>query len=249
MCTLTYLPLPEDQYILTTNRDESPDRGLASFPEYHHVEGKNIVFPKDPKAGGTWVATSDNGISVCLLNGANEPHDFNPPYRMSRGKVVMEAIECIKPDEFFKNYDFTGIEPFTMVVLFHDPLLKILEFKWDGKDTFLESIDTKKPRLWASAQLYTKESIQNRKTWFKEWLIENKHYSLEAIKDFHENAGFGDLKNDMVMDRGDVKTVSITSICSLKGVVIMAHHNLLNKIDQEISLSQHLNQEFSHRIL
>ncbi|HET8860661.1 NRDE family protein [Marivirga sp.] len=249
MCTLTYLPLSEDQYILTTNRDESPDRALSGFPSYHHVEGKNIVFPQDPKAGGTWIATSDNGISVCLLNGVNKPHDFNPPYKISRGLVVMEAIECIKPDEFFKNYDFTNIEPFTMVVLFHDPELKILQFKWDGQKTFLEEMDPKKPHIWASAQLYTKKSIQNRNEWFQIWLNENKNYSVEAIREFHQSAGSGDLNNDMVMDRGEVKTVSITSICSLKGVVTMAHHNLMEKGFQEISLSQHLNQEFSHHIL
>jgi len=249
MCTLTYLPLPEEQYILTTNRDESPARGYAGFPSYHHVEGKNILFPQDPKAGGTWIATSDNGISVCLINGANQPHEYKPPYRMSRGMVVMEAIECIKPDEFFKNYDFTDIEPFTMVVLFHDPELKIMEFKWDGENTFLEEKDTKKPHLWASAQLYTKESIQNRYEWFQKWLKENNEYSLEAIRNFHQNAGSGDLKNDMVMDRGEVKTVSITSILSLKGIVKMTHNNLLENHLQEISLSQHVNQEFSHHIL
>ncbi|ADR23282.1 hypothetical protein MATR_28690 [Marivirga tractuosa] len=249
MCTLTYLPLSEEQYILTTNRDESPDRGLAGFPSYHHVEGKNIVFPQDPKAGGTWVATSDNGISVCLLNGADQPHEFNPPYRMSRGLVVMEAIECIKPDEFFKNYDFTDIEPFTMVVLFHDPELRILEFKWDGKNTFLVEKDSEKPHIWASTQLYTKEAVQNRNEWFEKWLKDNREYTVEAIRDFHRNAGSGDLMNDLVMDRGEVKTVSITSICSLKGVVNMTHHNLLENHKQEISLSQHVNQEFSHHIL
>jgi len=249
MCTLTYLPLSEEQFILTTNRDESPDRGLAGFPAYHHVEGKNIIFPQDPKAGGTWVATSDNGISVCLLNGANAPHPYNPPYRMSRGLVVMEAIECIKPDEFFKNYDFTDIEPFTMVVLFHDPELKILEFKWDGANTFLQEKDPTKPQIWSSAQLYTAESIQNRKDWFQKWLKETSDYSVEAIRDFHRNAGSGDLKNDMIMDRGEVKTVSITSICSLKGIVNMVHNNLLDHSVQGISLSQHVNQEFSHHIL
>ncbi|WMN06266.1 NRDE family protein [Marivirga arenosa] len=249
MCTLTYLPLSEEQYILTTNRDESPERGQAGFPSYHHVEGKNIIYPADPKAGGTWIATSDNGISVCLLNGANEPHEFNPPYRMSRGKVVIEAIECIKPDEFFKNYDFSGIEPFTMVVLFHDPQLKILEFKWDGNNTSLEEKDVSKPQIWASAQLYTQQAINNRKEWFAKWLKENQNFTVEAIRDFHRNAGSGDLENDMVMDRGEVKTVSITSIYSLKGVINMAHKNLLNEKYQEITLSQHVNQEFSHHIL
>ena len=249
MCTLTYLPTSDEQYILTTNRDESPERGDAGFPSYLHLEGKNILFPQDPKAGGTWVATADNGISVCLLNGADEPHEYNPPYRMSRGLVVLEAIECIKPNEFFKNYDFTDIEPFTMVVLFHDPELRILEFKWDGKDSFLQEKDPKKPHLWASSQLYSAESIQQRHEWFQNWLAENKEFSVEAIREFHGSAGSGDIKNDMIMDRGEVKTVSITSICSLNGIINMAYNNLMNDSIQEISLSKHVNQQFSHHIL
>lgn len=249
MCTLSYLPLPEEQYILTTNRDESPDRGDVAFPAYHFLEGKNIIFPQDPKAGGTWIATSDNGISVCLLNGADAPHKYKPPYRISRGLVAIEAIECIKPDEFFKNYDFSDIEPFKMVVLFHDPELKIIEFTWDGQQKKITHKDASKPHIWASSQLYTDEAVQNREKWFAQYLKKNKSFTVESITEFHKNAGSGDLKNDLIMDRGIVKTVSITTICSLKGIVQMAHENLLTNIRQEISLSQHLNQEFSHQIL
>lgn len=249
MCTLTYIPLSGEQYLLTTNRDESPTRGETHFPEYLHLEGKNIIFPKDLKGGGTWMATSDNGISVCLLNGADEPHEYKPPYKMSRGLVVLEAIECIKPDEFFKNFDFTGIEPFTMVVLFYDPTLKILEFKWDGESKSLGEKDNSTPHLWASAQLYTKESIENRVKWFEKWLNEHDDYSTSFTMAFHRNAGSGDLKNDMVMDRGIVKTVSITNISSKKGLVEMTHQNLLKNSTQILSLSQHINQRFSHHVL
>ncbi|MBK6266629.1 NRDE family protein [Marivirga sp. S37H4] len=249
MCTLTYLPLKNEQFIITTNRDESPVRGHVTFPAYHHLESKNIIFPKDPLAGGSWIATTDNGISACLLNGANKPHEYKPPYRMSRGLVLLEAIECIKPDEFFKNFDFTDIEPFTMVVFFHDPELKILEFKWDGVEKYLKKFDSSQPHIWASAQLYTKEAIADRKKWFKMWLAENKDYTIESIREFHKYGGSGDRGNDLVMDRGEVKTVSISHICSRLGTIEIGHENLLEHTLQELILSQHVNQEFSHQVL
>lgn len=249
MCTLTYLPLEKEQYILTSNRDESPSRAQVSFPAYKHLENKNIIYPKDPKAGGTWIATADNGITVCLLNGAEKPHEFNPPYKISRGLVLLEAIECIKPDEFFKNYDFTGIEPFTMVVIFHDPEIKLIDFKWDGNKTTLKELDSDRPHIWVSAQLYNQKAINNRQEWFQKWLSEQKDYILDNILEFHQNAGNGDSENDMVMDRGMVKTVSITSVISQIGILRIVHKNLVNEQEQELCLTQNVNQEFSNHNL
>ncbi|GAA5025622.1 hypothetical protein GCM10011506_10410 [Marivirga lumbricoides] len=249
MCTLTYLPLENQQFIITTNRDESPDRGLVTFPVYRHIEGKNIIFPQDPKGGGSWVATSDNGISACLLNGAFEPHVPQPEYKISRGIILLEAIECIKPDEFFKNYNFEGVEPFTIVVFFHDPELTLLEFRWDGINKHLKEFDASKPHIWASAQLYTKQAIKNRQKWFGEWLSKNHNFSVKEIREFHKNAGSGDLSNDMIMDRGIVKTVSISHIYSKVGLIEIGHENILTHKYQELSLSQHVNQQFSHQVL
>lgn len=158
-------------------------------------------------------------------------------------------MECIKPDEFFKNYDFEGVEPFTMVVSFHDHQLKLLEFRWDGFNKHLKEFDSSKPHIWASAQLYTKGAIANRQNWFNEWLDKNKSYSVESIRNFHKKAGSGDLTNDMIMDRGIVKTVSISHIYSKLGLIEVGHENLHSGTYQEINISQHVNQEFSHLVL
>jgi hypothetical protein len=36
------------------------------------LNNKNVIYPKDPQAGGTWYAVGDNGSVLVLLNGANE---------------------------------------------------------------------------------------------------------------------------------------------------------------------------------
>jgi hypothetical protein len=33
---------------------------------------KNLIFPKDPKAGGTWFVANADGVILVLLNGADE---------------------------------------------------------------------------------------------------------------------------------------------------------------------------------
>jgi hypothetical protein len=50
MCTVTYLPIAEDHFILTSNRDESPLRANVRV-ETEEINGKKLILPRD-KAGG-----------------------------------------------------------------------------------------------------------------------------------------------------------------------------------------------------
>ena len=65
MCTVTYLPLENDGFILTSNRDESPMR--KTIPPKKYLEnGVELAYPKDQLAGGTW---------ICLLYTSPSPRD------------------------------------------------------------------------------------------------------------------------------------------------------------------------------
>ena len=58
MCTVTYLPLPNNNFILTSNRDETPLR--KTIPPKTYIEnGVALIYPKDELAGGTWIGTSN----------------------------------------------------------------------------------------------------------------------------------------------------------------------------------------------
>ena len=65
MCTVTYIPTPEG-CIITSNRDEKITRERALSPQEYLIDGKKIIFPKDPKAGGTWVAHNETKIIVFM---------------------------------------------------------------------------------------------------------------------------------------------------------------------------------------
>ena len=68
MCTVTYLPLENNQFILTSNRDESPMRRTIP-PTKYDTQGVALVYPKDELAGGTWIGIREKNRLVCLLNG------------------------------------------------------------------------------------------------------------------------------------------------------------------------------------
>lgn len=225
MCTVTYIPTGTNSYILTSNRDEQPSRSAKKLVQ--RESGENIlVFPQDAKAGGTWIAISNNNRMVCLLNGAFVKHKHNPPYRRSRGLMVLDFFDYERPTDFFTDYPFEGMEPFTMI-LYADEVL--WEIRWDGHTLHQKELDPQQTHLWSSATLYTAEVAQKRERWFAEWQQRTKTYTQEHILDFHYHAGEGDPENDVIMNRnGKVRTVSITSIEKGEGGLTMLYLDLLN---------------------
>ena len=85
MCTVSFIPLPDERFLFTSNRDENPKRAAAALHELE-VEGKTLFFPQDAQAKGSWFVFSNTNQFVCVLNGAFEPHLSEGSYRLSRGK-------------------------------------------------------------------------------------------------------------------------------------------------------------------
>lgn len=222
MCTVTYLPYNQG-FILTHNRDEAPTRSPKVISE-ETILGDHLFFPKDTKAGGTWIATSKQGKTACLLNGAFLKHQHQPPYRRSRGLVLLDFFTWDDPHAFFENYDFQGIEPFTF--LFFQTNTAI-ELRWDGDQRFLNKLDPQSSHFWCSATLYPPEMQQVRENVFQDWLAVHP-ISAGGILDLHHHGSVGDPHHDFVMNRAEkVRTVSITQIVKAAQLVTMEYEDLL----------------------
>lgn len=59
MCTVTFLPFKNDNFILTSSRDVPFARKRAEFPQKYTEDGTELIYPKDGQAGGTWIGISD----------------------------------------------------------------------------------------------------------------------------------------------------------------------------------------------
>ena len=232
MCTVTFLPAEGKSYILTSNRDEKKVRKPSLAPMKYQLNGKSVFFPKDLEAGGTWIAISNRQFTVCLLNGGIDRHTPNPPYKKSRGLVVLDFFNHTSVEEFVTHYDFSNIEPFTLVVVDSSNGLCLYELIWNGAMIQTNKKDEKTPHIWSSATLYTPEVIEKRKQWFSEWLAGKKKYDLESIMQFHETGGNGDIQNDLIMNRSNqLLTQSITSIHQSEDGARMRYRNIQeNKI-------------------
>ncbi|WP_336514025.1 NRDE family protein [Pollutibacter soli] len=225
MCTVSFLPAA-DQIFLTSNRDEKHFRSDALAPEIHHSSSGKILYPKDRDAGGTWIALHENGHAIVFLNGGFVGHITKPPYRKSRGLILLEIADSFAPVTVFEKIQLENIEPFTAIISDKNVLF---ECRWDGDQKHIAEKDPAIPHIWSSVTLYDEEIIQKRTGWFKAWLDSASEHSQEEILHFHEFTGDGDGHNDLKMNRGGaVYTVSITSIAINDSGGMMYYHDLRN---------------------
>ena len=229
MCVLTFLPTANLGYILTNNRDEALARPKAIPPKKYNINGKQIYFPKDAKAGGTWIATS-NDFTVCLLNGALENHTHQPPYRQSRGQVILDFFKFDTVDNFISNYSFENIENFTLVIIHHKSHLQLCEFRWDGSTLSYASKNPQEAHIWSSSTLYSQEIRTEREQWFTDFREQNPNFTREQVVDFHLHGGTGDSRNDMQMNREDkLVTQCIFQVVKQNQYLSFSFHDLLSE--------------------
>lgn len=215
MCTVTISPLnAKGSFVLTSNRDEAPGRETLP-PKVYFEEGLKMAFPKDVLAGGTWMGISEQKRVICLLNGGFEKHLRKLPYGKSRGVVVKDFLAAENLSEAAEAYDLSEVEPFTIVAADWQKKLFFAEFVWDGSQKHYRNLPLK-PHIWSSSPLYSGEMKRMRESWF-ETLQNDRELTPEALLEFHFSAGKGDSNSGVIMDRGFVKTKSISQIVIFEG--------------------------------
>lgn len=225
MCTVTLLSdhSSDKGFILTSSRDEAPGRKTRS-PDFYVEKGVKMIFPKDAVAGGTWLGVSERKRLLCLLNGEFERHDRNPPYRLSRGVVVKDLLAVTTYEEAVRHYDLSGVEPFTIIGVEWQEELKFSELVWDGTRKHFKPLP-QGPQIWSSSPLYSLQMKELRKSWFGDFLNRGE-VTPQKLLEFHESAGIGDKNVDVVMDRGFVKTRSISQVKLSEGKIDFHYHDL-----------------------
>lgn len=244
MCTVTFIPL-ENAVIFTSNRDEHISRGDAAYPAVYDGNQVQNIYPKDPKAGGTWFISNAKGDVGVLLNGAFTKHLSSPPYRKSRGQMLLDLFDTHFPYERMCSYDFSGIENFTLV-LWQDGCLR--EIRWDGLRLKQKIQSHDRPHIWSSVTLYTGQMIQERHEWFQNWLSARKKITPGDIFHFHFHTQNQNKSYGLRIDRGNqISTTSITCLHLKEKQASFRHYDLL--AGKECILEYDLCQLQEHRIV
>lgn len=215
MCTVSFLPT-ESGILLASNRDEQTTRPRASRPREYNIKGQRLLFPKDAKASGTWIAIHENGGIAVLFNGAFKKHQPVYPYLKSRGLVFLDLVNQGDFQENYGKIDLSQIEPFS--ILFYQEE-RLWENRWDGEKKWSRQVDPSLPQLWASATLYDHDQISARKQLLDSWLRKNPQPSAIDLLQFQS----GSLSID---PRPGMQTVSSTCIQLNKKKAIMEYLDL-----------------------
>jgi len=228
MCTVTIIPKGKNDFILTSNRDEAPNR-TSIPPDIYSVKNTKMMFPKDELAGGTWIGVSDKNRLICLLNGGFICHERKADYRMSRGLVVNDLLASENIITAINKYNLDDIEPFTLVIVDWNTDLKLYELVWDGTKKHFRTLPLE-PKMWSSSTLYTKEMKKERLQWFEDFNSDSYRngniVDSKTMLNFHKTAGHDNQDYGVIIDRDYVKTTSITQVKKKEYVVVMQFHDL-----------------------
>jgi hypothetical protein len=118
MCTVSIVSAPDrDAIRVMVNRDERRLRPVAHPPAVNPTATGHAIWPADPEGGGTWVAATNAGLVLLLLNLEGSRR---PPQLLSRGLIIPRlagAHSMGELMEFWQQLDVTAFAPFRLVAV------------------------------------------------------------------------------------------------------------------------------------
>jgi len=129
------------------NRDESLLRGRAQPPSLRSVtdaltgQPVAVIAPTDIDAGGTWLAASDRGMVVAMLNNYTAPSQQAEEPVRSRGLLPLDLLAYATPLQAVRWLQgqtalLRHTRPFEAALL--APRHSLQRLVWDGQDLQLE---------------------------------------------------------------------------------------------------------------
>jgi hypothetical protein len=231
MCTVSYFKT-RDSIIFTSNRDEKKNREKALFPNTLELEDRLLYFPKDKKASGTWFVIDDKGNAAILLNGAFQKHISNPPYKKSRGIVLLDIVKDKNFLHAFQEYDLSGIEPFQLLVFFDKKLMRLL---WDGTVKHQFFLNENESHLLSSKTLYN-DSNERQKDFMRFQM--GRNIESGEILNFHKKHQIEKEPEIDLSIKEEYITVSITQLIIKQDRIHFAYHDLTENTIQHTKIEK-----------
>jgi hypothetical protein len=131
VCTASWLT-QGGRLHLFFNRDELTTREPALPPTRQARGGVSYLAPTDARSGGTWIAATELGSALALLNKSG---GVVPAAPKSRGGVIPALVACRAPEELFdrlRDQPLERLAPFRLLGLWRRPAAG-LALGWDGE--------------------------------------------------------------------------------------------------------------------
>jgi hypothetical protein len=203
MCTVSWIHEPEG-YQLFCNRDEKLTRGQAEPPRLTVRDGVHFLAPVDADFGGTWIATNEFGLSLCLLNGVPGPSC------RSRGLLVLDLISLPSVEALVdrvRKLDLLAYAPFTLIGIERRNRTAVVE--WNGARAALSFPNESHFMLTSSSFDSERVREKRQETFAKATAL---GCTPELLAHLHKSHGGNPSAYSVCMHRPDAETVSFSWI-------------------------------------
>lgn len=211
MCTVSVLKRP-GLLRLVSNRDERRTRPTALPPSLTRAGGLRVIAPTDPASQGTWIACSEVGLAIALLNVNPPDADARVPPR-SRGTIIPALIgsrslaEVAERAGAIAHRDYA---PYRLVAIHagENDALEVVP-----SSDVVRRLPLAMPQMFTSSGLGDHQVEGPRRQLFEETVLAGEPGDWRARQDrFHAHRWRDHLAVSVHMSRAEAWTVSRTTI-------------------------------------
>lgn len=212
MCTVSWVH-DDRGYQLLFNRDEKRTRKKAMTPRLAVRDGVRFLAPVDGDFGGTWIASNELGVSVCLLNGANLTCSSGCHSRKarSRGLLLLDLISSSSVAaicERVRDAELAAFAPLTLAVFEPDKPTALIE--WNGsRKTFVSQSE---PCFMLTSSSFDTEGVRKRRQEEFGHLMTSGPGDAKLLSAFHQSHSPHRSAYSVCMHRPDAETVSFSRV-------------------------------------
>lgn len=217
MCTVSWRYGEEGAYSVFFNRDELRTRAASELVAPSQTgAGTPFVAPRDPVAGGTWLAANAHGVVVGVLNnygGMTRP----APGKRSRGELPLAFADCCDQAAIRQQHQRLRPEDYAPFLLLAWDPSGVLAWKWDGVS--LVRLETVAPPI-ATSSFATEEVCAWRRERFAQVAAAGTRAALMA---FHDDTAHPQPAFNVRMRRSDARTESVCRVDVLRDRIVFHH--------------------------
>lgn len=209
MCTATWLSR-NGSFHLFFNRDEQRSRERAVGPGLRDSDGVRFVAPGDGRSGGTWIAVSELGLALALLN---RSEGRTPERAGSRGRLIPRLAGAAGPDDFAARLlrePLRDLAPFRLAAFWADSRRASMA-TWDGERLRFDALDAASGILCSSGLGDQRAARERESVWrlHRESVAE---WGPDSHRAFHRSHEPEPTAWSVCMHRDDAETVSFAEI-------------------------------------
>lgn len=181
MCTVTFNQ-QGNSWLVTMNRDERRTRHAGEPPSLWHEE--QILAPRDPEAGGTWIGVRRDGTWACLLNGYEDhPRAWTPGQQaQTRGRLIPNLLRTADPTNALSPEDLADTLGFQLWLGFAG---RLYTFFWNGESLKKDVLSAKDWHFTTSSSVHQADVTAKRKKAFQRWLHDGARFLPNGLPSFH----------------------------------------------------------------